>query len=101
MYTHGSRIWFQVAKRSHSSRYLTWRRPPDSTVCAIKTWRGRDGSGDKDRDRGLKETRGKERKEMMEERSGGRDEMRWDRRLKERKLNSCRGKMQITTDSKL
>lgn len=38
MYTHGSRIWFQVAKRNHSSRYLIGTLGPDSTVSAIKTW---------------------------------------------------------------
>lgn len=32
MYTHGSRIWFQVAKRIHSTRYLICKGPPDSTV---------------------------------------------------------------------
>lgn len=41
MYIHGSRIWFQVAKRSQSSRYLTWSLAPDSTVCAMKIWQGR------------------------------------------------------------
>lgn len=38
MYTHGSRIWFQVAKRMQSSSFLIWNGCLDSTVCAIKTW---------------------------------------------------------------
>lgn len=38
MYTHGSRIWFQVAKRMQSSSFLIWNGCLDSTVCTIKTW---------------------------------------------------------------
>lgn len=39
MYTQGSRIWLNVAKRSHNSRYLICSGPPDSTVLTTKTWK--------------------------------------------------------------
>lgn len=67
MYTHGSRIWFQVAKRSQRSRYLTWRGPLDSTVFAIKTCWWKDGGGDKDGVRSVKK-RQRDRGEMWKKR---------------------------------